>query len=180
MGTWELQFLTAVFLLLVLAASLGKVDSWLAWTSTVSRIFPSNVAVQRFVRLGVPLTEAILVLLIIVRPVLGLAGAGLLLLLFATGVALLSLRQQGEPCRCFGALMPTRITPALAARNLVLGLLALGAAYASADNGLRPFRALELLGLGVSGMIVLLTFEFRRFHRESIPSSAFSPTRSEE
>ena len=151
--------------LLLLAASLGKIDAWRRWKETATALFTGPNWLARGLAFVIPVTEGLIALLVLVRPRLGLVLAAALFLSLAVGVIGLAHRSSGTPCACFGAMMPSNIGPMLAARNLGLAVLAAGIAL-----GGRPERiSTSYLGIVAVVTLYLVLFdEYRRMPRISI------------
>lgn len=118
--------LGGAYSLLFLSAFLGKADGWEAWQLSVSDLFDHRL-LARCVLVGVPTVEAVIAVVLLARPQLGLVSAGLLLTAFGTVVLALNRREEAGSCSCFGALAPSSISAGLAARDFGLAALAGGA-----------------------------------------------------
>jgi hypothetical protein len=141
-------------------SALGKIDGWNLWSGSVYRLF-GRAMLARTVKIGLPLAEVIGAVALIVRPASGLQIAAVLLGALGLGVLVLRSSHTGADCGCFGSFGAAgRIDVPLAARNLVLALLAAGFAYVSSHHdGDRPITSAGLLALMVATSIVLLMRE---------------------
>jgi hypothetical protein len=151
MGIASAQVVASALCLLFVSACLGKLDGWRAWRRSVSTLLaqPTTIRAAAF---GVPAIEAIISALLILRPRVGLASAGLLLALLGIAVLILSRRHAGIACNCFGALAPSTITRSLGLRDLGLATMAgvtLALAPADAGSALPTGQVLALLAFGL-------------------------------
>lgn len=162
------RLLAGALAAMFLAASFGKWNSRARWVLTTTSLFPTRLRFGRIVRWTVPAAEAGVAVLILAWPVLGLASAAGLMLVFAAGVLWLSADQAGEECGCFGALMPSRVGAGLAWRDAILALVAAATAIAAARIGLSAFGAVELMLLFVVGVNIALGAELWRMPRQTL------------
>lgn len=115
-----------LFFVLLSAAAIGKVDHWDAWKGSTSQLFsriPSNG--RGILAIGIPFTEALIAVVVLVRPGYGLVASSLLLAAFAIGVNILVSEHTGRTCNCLGALSSSRISRSLAIQDGILSLIAL-------------------------------------------------------
>lgn len=152
----------------LLLAAASKVDGWRGWTSSTARLLPQSRLVRVAASIAVPTVEALVAIAVLFEPRIGLLLAGVLLLCFSVAVLLLTARHRGEPCRCFGTVVQSRLGPGLATIDAVLGMIALGASL-SWGTALEPPSAgtigLSLLGL----LLVVLSLEFFQFRSAALP-----------
>ena len=151
----------AVFFAVVAVA---KLDAWRSWSAAVSQWLPDGLSVKA-TRVALPSLEALTVAVLLLSPPLGLLLSAALLAAFGAGVLLLGQQARGKECGCYGALLPSRIGRALAARNLVLAAGAGSAcllAWRSATPGL---RAPVILLLALLSALLMLGAEARRVTR---------------
>jgi hypothetical protein len=122
--TTLVQIAAAVYAALLFAAMVGKVDSWRAWHDTLRAVSPLPQWATAPLRYGLPLLEGLTAVFIILAPELGFVAAAVLLCSLSLAVLVLSVEHRGQSCSCFGALMPSEISPRLAGRNAVLASFA--------------------------------------------------------
>jgi hypothetical protein len=162
------QLAAAGLAAMLFAAALGKLNSRARWALTTTSLFPTRLQLGRVLRVAIPAAELAVAFAILVRPALGLTLAAGLLLVFAVGVLGLTPERRGADCGCFGALMPSRVGPALAFRNTLLAAAAAAAAVAAMREGLPTFRAVEILLLLVIGIHVVVVAELWRLPRQTL------------
>ena len=155
------DIVAGAYALIFLAAALGKLDSWAAW-SRLSREIARSDLLGSAVRSVVPAVEGLVGVLCFVAPTAGLAAAAVLLAFFALAILLLSRRLAGEDCNCFGAIAPATISPRLAARNLALAIIAAGGWYAASQQNLQARSLGQMLVTLLLGTIALMFIQFRR------------------
>lgn len=159
------QAAAAAFAALLFAAVLGKIDSWLAWQDTLSAVSPLPRPVTSRLLYGIPLGEGLTGVLIIISPEFGLLTAAFLFGSLAVAVWMLSAEHKGQSCSCFGALMPSEISPRLAGRNAILAALAGGGAYAAMHVGVGALPLGVLVITLVAGLLLSIVLQFHRFTR---------------
>lgn len=157
--------------LLFLAAVLGKLDGWGQW-SRLSQEIPGPGAVGRVTRVGVPMVESAIVVLSLASPIAGLAAGTVVLVGFASAVGVLGRRLAGQECNCFGAIAPATISWQLAARNIVLAILAAGGWYAARRENLQALSFSAVLVTVLFGAIALMVFQFRRLRQAARSASS--------
>jgi hypothetical protein len=162
------QLVAAAIAGMLLAAALGKLNARARWALTTTTLFPNRLRFGRIARSAIPAAELAAALVILVRPAFGLFLAAALLLVFAIGILGLLGEQKGADCGCFGALMPSRVGPALAFRNSVLAGVSAAAAIAAMREALPPFRLVEILLLLLIGLHVIVIAELRRLPRQTL------------
>jgi hypothetical protein len=145
----------AVGLALLLGyAAVAKIDGWQAWTAAVRGWAPRWMPAPHLA-VAIPAAESAVAIVALVRPRLGLAGGGLLLVVFGVGVLILGRRHQGKPCGCFGVGSGGSISWRLGVRNLVLGGAGLAtAATAPGGRGIAvPAFLTGALALAAAGVV---------------------------
>jgi hypothetical protein len=151
----------AVFFTVV---ALAKLDAWRSWSAAVSQWLPDGLSVQA-TRIALPSLEALTVAVLLLSPPLGLLLSAVLLAAFGAGVLLLSRQARGKECGCYGALLPSRIGGALAARNLILAGVAVGACLLAWRSAAPGPRAPVILLLALLSALLMLSAEARRVTR---------------
>jgi hypothetical protein len=154
-----------VCLLLFLAATHGKLDSWRQW-SRLSNEIPGPTVLRRGVRVIVPEVEGTVVVLSFAAPIVGLAAGAVVLAVFAVAVALLAQRLAGQECNCFGAIAPGTISQRLAVRNMAFAALAAGGWYTAHREDLQALSFSKVLVIVLFGIVALMLYQYRRL-RES-------------
>lgn len=156
------QGIAAFYAVLFLGAALGKLDGWRRWTATSYRLLPGHRVAARRVRVLIPAAEGAAATLAFVSPAVGLAACGGLLVFFAAVVAALSRRAAGEDCGCFGALMPDKLGPGLAVRDLAFALPALAAAVYATGAGVPALDGIAVVLALFVGLMAIVLAEFSR------------------
>ena len=159
-----LQVLTAGYALFLAGAALSKLDRWSSWSSAVSSWLPAWLP-AKLSRSGLPVVELLTAIILIAAPVVGLVLAATLLGVFGIAVALLSPRQRGRECGCFGALMPSHLGAGLAVRDLALAAAAAGAVLLASRSGVERFELPAIFLIVLVGALGLLWAEDRRVRR---------------
>ena len=144
------------------AAAIGKAIDSGAWSSLAATVFRQRPAAAAL-RVGLPLTEALVACLLLAAPRAGLVAAAALLALLGAGVLAVAGRLGERPCSCFGALHAARVGRGLALRNFAL---AGGAAAVAPAAQMGPagtgFVALAAVGCAVPVLAAWLRRTSRR------------------
>lgn len=160
------EIVAAALGVVMTGAVLGKLDAWGRWANTMYRLVPWSRILARRLRHAIPAVEAVVALLLFVRPIVGLVACATLLGVFAVAVALLARDHAGEDCACFGTVVSSRIGLGLAARDAALAAIAGGLAawtlLAGGSAGTAPLSALETFAALFAGVVVAATIEFLR------------------
>jgi hypothetical protein len=162
---WGLHAIAAGYSLLFFAAALGKADSWRTWRAVLDNLFPRLGVLGLPLSLAVPVAEAIVGILLVSSPKLGLYGAAVLLAIFALVVVLQTKEHAGRNCSCFGALAPSMISTTLALRDLGLAVAAALVVLLAHDTAAGAFTGYEILVTFLLGLFVLLTGESFKLRR---------------
>lgn len=158
------DFAAGACALLFLAAALGKLDRWEAWSGLCAQI-PGPPKLGRVVQSLVPIIEGAIVILCFVQPTIGLAAGAVVLAGFAIAVGLLARRLGGEECNCFGVVAPATISPRLATRNVVLAMLVAFGWFEAETEHLHALSLSKFLATLVSGAIVLMFLQYQKLSR---------------
>ncbi len=154
------------------AAAIGKAIDSGAWSSLAATVFRQRPAAAAL-RVGLPLTEALVACLLLAAPRAGLVAAAALLALLGTGVLAVAGRLDERPCSCFGSLHAAPVGRGLALRNFAL---AVGAAAVAPAAQMAPasagFVALAAAGCAIP---VLAAWLRRTPRRPPEPGARLGP-----
>jgi hypothetical protein len=155
--------IAAVYGLLFGVAVFGKVDGWRSWSRALNGFLPGRPRVAALTLVAVPFTEAVVVVLTLGFPKLGLLAAAGVLAVFAVVVAALRSRHQDEECNCFGAIATSRISATLVARNAIASAFAIAVGVAAWGVDVPRLRPTHVLVLILLGSILTIGGQFRNF-----------------
>jgi hypothetical protein len=141
------EILAAAFALMFAISAALKVSAWRSWREVAGRVVPDRRG-SMAAAVVVPLVEVGVACLAFALPAAGLAAAAAVLALFAAVLAVRASDLAGSECGCFGALLPSRIGPALVWRNAGLSALAAaGSVLAASEGAARPGLSEVLIAL---------------------------------
>ena len=133
--------------------------------SDLSKELPGPGVLGGGVRVVLPTIESAIFVLALVAPIVGLAAATVVLAGLAVAVWFLARQQVTRECNCFGAIAPATIGPRLAARNLILSIVAGVGCYAAWDQDLRSLSLTKVLLTLLVGAVALMLLEYHRLRR---------------
>jgi hypothetical protein len=145
------------------AAAIGKAidsDGWSSLAAAVARRRSTAAAL----RVGLPVAEALVALLLLAAPRAGLLAAAGLLALLGAGVLAVAPRLGGTPCSCFGAMKAAPVGRGLALRNLAL---AGGAAAVAPAAAMAPAGSGYIVVAAAGCAVPVLAARFRRGNRQA-------------
>ena len=161
--------------LVMLAAAWSKVDGWRAWRRNTRGWFGHGRRAMA-IRYGVPAAETTAGLAAVFAPAVGMAAVALLLVVLAAGVYQLSRSHGGEPCNCFGALMPSSLGRELVVRDL-LAAIAAAVVAAAAWRSAAATASLDTLSLLLFMSVVAVAVgEYAQMRRHALERQAAAGT----
>ena len=133
----------------------------------MERLLPFGRRATTTVVFGLPIIEAATGVLTLIAPAVGLVVSAALLGVFSIAAFVLSFRSDGQPCSCFGALAPSRISKTLAARNALLGGVAVYPAALAIDGAVPPLSPPAILLAFMTLLLVIIASDFRLFRKRA-------------
>jgi Methylamine utilisation protein MauE len=142
--------------MIMVVAVLGKLDHLSDWRRLSERVSPI-VSISGVIFVAVPLFEASLVALILVRPSVGLYSTAAFLLILTVALVPMFPRIRGQKCSCFGNFSDSSFGANLIVRNLLLALCAFGIGMWISSSSIQ-INAVEfgLVALGAFPIVLLL------------------------